>query len=99
MINDAQRALRNSFIRVCWWCWIRIYDLGICPLLRVAPAEIIQKLNRAMIQAMNTDQVQKTFASIGAEYIGSSPQELKKYLGEETAKWQKIISETGISVD
>lgn len=63
------------------------------------PAEIIQKLNRAMIQAMNTDQVQKTFASIGAEYIGSSPQELKKYLGEETAKWQKIISETGISVD
>lgn len=63
------------------------------------PADIIEKLNRAMIQAMNTDQVQKTFASIGAEYIGSSPQELKKYLGEETAKWQKIISETGISVD
>lgn len=63
------------------------------------PSAIIDKLNSAMIKAMNTEQVKKTFASIGAEYIGSSPQELATYLAQETAKWQKIISETGISVD
>ncbi|MDO9025649.1 tripartite tricarboxylate transporter substrate binding protein [Zwartia sp.] len=63
------------------------------------PPAIIEKLNSAMIKAMNNEQVKKTFASIGAESIGSTPQELARYLAEETAKWQKIISETGISVD
>lgn len=63
------------------------------------PAPIIEKLNSAMIKAMNTEQVKKTFAAIGAEYIGSTPQELASYLAQETAKWKKIISETGISVD
>lgn len=63
------------------------------------PAPIIEKLNGAMIKAMNTEQVKKTFAAIGAEYIGSTPQELASYLAQETAKWKKIISETGISVD
>jgi tripartite-type tricarboxylate transporter receptor subunit TctC len=63
------------------------------------PAPIIEKLHGAMIKAMNTEQVKKTFAAIGAEYIGSTPQELASYLAQETAKWKKIISETGISVD
>jgi tripartite-type tricarboxylate transporter receptor subunit TctC len=63
------------------------------------PSGIIDKLNSAMIKAMNTDQVKKTFAAIGAEYIGSTPQELASYLAQETEKWKKIISETGISVD
>jgi tripartite-type tricarboxylate transporter receptor subunit TctC len=63
------------------------------------PPAIIEKLNGAMIKAMNTEQVKKTFAAIGAEYIGSSPQELATYLAQETTKWQKIIAETGISVD
>jgi tripartite-type tricarboxylate transporter receptor subunit TctC len=63
------------------------------------PSGIIDKLNGAMIKAMNTDQVKKTFAAIGAEYIGSTPQELASYLAQETEKWKKIISETGISVD
>lgn len=63
------------------------------------PPGIIDKLNGAMIKAMNTEQVKKTFAAIGAEYIGSTPQELASYLAQETEKWKKIISETGISVD
>jgi tripartite-type tricarboxylate transporter receptor subunit TctC len=63
------------------------------------PPAVIEKLNGAMIKAMNTEQVKKTFAAIGAEYIGSSPQELATYLAQETTKWQKIIAETGISID
>lgn len=63
------------------------------------PPAIIEKLNKLMIKAMNTEQVKKTFASIGAEYIGSSPEELATYLATETEKWKKIIRETGISVN
>jgi len=63
------------------------------------PPEIIEKLHAAMIKAMDTERVREIFATIGAEYIGSTPEELKSYLVVETEKWQRIIDETGISVD
>lgn len=59
--------------------------------------EIIETLHTAMIKAMNTEKVQNVFDTIGAETIGSTPEELRDYLANETAKWEKIISETGIS--
>jgi len=61
------------------------------------PVEVIQTLQKAMIKAMETDKVKATFKTIGAEKIGSTPQELKTYLQSETEKWKKILSETGIS--
>lgn len=63
------------------------------------PPEIIEKLHGAMIRAMDSDRVKEIFATIGAEYIGSTPQELAEYLKAETEKWGKIIDETGISVE
>lgn len=63
------------------------------------PKLIIEKLHGAMIHALNTEAVKKTFATIGAEYIGSTPQELGTYLASETVKWKKIIDETGISAN
>jgi len=63
------------------------------------PPEIIEKLHGSMMKAMDNDRVRQIFATIGAEHIGSTPKELADYLAEETAKWKKIIDETGISVD
>lgn len=61
------------------------------------PADVIQTLQKAMLKAMETDKVKTTFKTIGAEKIGSTPEELKTYLQSETVKWKKILSETGIS--
>ncbi len=63
------------------------------------PAEVIQTLQKAMVKAMETDKVKTTFKTIGAEKIGSTPEELKAYLQSETDKWKKIISDTGISAN
>ncbi len=63
------------------------------------PPEVIQTLQKAMIKAMETDKVKTTFRTIGAEKIGSTPEELKAYLASETEKWKKIISDTGISAN
>lgn len=63
------------------------------------PADVIQTLQKAMVKAMETDKVKTTFRTIGAEKIGSTPEELKTYLQSETDKWKKIISETGISAN
>ena len=63
------------------------------------PPEIIEKLNGAMIRAMDSDRVKEIFATIGAEYIGSTPEALASYLQAETEKWGKIIEETGLTVE
>lgn len=63
------------------------------------PPEIIEKLHGAMMRAMDSDRVKEIFSGIGAEHIGSTPQELASYLAAESAKWGKIIEETGMSVD
>lgn len=63
------------------------------------PTEVIDTLNKAMLKAMESEKVKTTFATIGAEKIGSSPAELQDYLASETEKWQKIIKETGISAN
>ncbi|NYT80016.1 tripartite tricarboxylate transporter substrate binding protein [Alcaligenaceae bacterium] len=63
------------------------------------PPEIIAKLNQSMLKAMETDRVKQIFATIGAEKIGSTPEELRSYMADETAKWKKVIAETGISID
>ncbi len=63
------------------------------------PAEVIQTLQKAMVKAMETDKVKTTFKTIGAEKIGSTPEELRTYLQSETDKWKKIISDTGISAN
>ncbi|AHG65154.1 putative Bug-like extracytoplasmic solute binding receptor, TTT family [Advenella mimigardefordensis DPN7] len=61
------------------------------------PPEVIQTLQKAMVKAMDTDKVKTTFKTIGAERIGSTPEELRTYLQSETDKWKQILSETGIS--
>ncbi|HEY9281830.1 MAG TPA: tripartite tricarboxylate transporter substrate binding protein [Eoetvoesiella sp.] len=61
--------------------------------------EIIAKLNKAMTEAMKAPKVQTTFKTIGAEVVGSTPDELKTYLAEETTKWDKIIKEAGIQAN
>lgn len=61
------------------------------------PTQIIQTLHQAMIEALESDKVKATLAAIGAEKIGSTPAALKTYLQQETVKWKKILSDTGIS--
>lgn len=61
------------------------------------PPEIIETLHTALMNAMKTEKVQEIFESIGAETIGSTPEELRDYLVAETDKWEEVIKETGIS--
>ncbi len=63
------------------------------------PQPIIDKMNAALLEAMKLPEVQARFAAIGAEPIGSTPQQLATHLTAEMAKWGKIIQERGIRAD
>lgn len=63
------------------------------------PAPVIQKLNAALTEAVKAPEIQAKFATIGAEAVGSSPQELEKLLQEETVRWTKLIKELNIGMN
>jgi tripartite-type tricarboxylate transporter receptor subunit TctC len=63
------------------------------------PQPIIKKINAALIASMNSPEIKEKFEGIGAEPIGSSPEELAKYLNKEIERWGKIISTNNIKSD
>jgi tripartite-type tricarboxylate transporter receptor subunit TctC len=63
------------------------------------PPAVIERLNRAMLDALKKPDVQKRLAGIGAEPIGSTPAALRDYLANETSKWGALIKAKGIRAD
>ena len=57
------------------------------------------KINAALIEAMKLPEVKARFAAIGAEPIGSTPEQLAAHLDSEMNKWGKIIQARGIRAD
>ena len=63
------------------------------------PKPVITKLNAALLDAMKQPDVRARFASIGAEPVGSTPEELAAHLARESARWSQLIAERGIKLD
>ena len=63
------------------------------------PKVIVSKLNKALLDAMKDPDVVKRFETIGAEPVGSTPDELAKHLARESQRWTKLITERGIKLD
>ena len=63
------------------------------------PRPIVDKMHAALTGAMKQQDVQARFQHIGAEAIGSTPEELGAHLARESARWSKLISERGIRLD
>ena len=63
------------------------------------PKPIVAKLNAALLEAMNQPEVRARFETIGAEPVGSTPDELAAHLARESTRWSKVIGERGIKLD
>jgi tripartite-type tricarboxylate transporter receptor subunit TctC len=63
------------------------------------PKPIIKKLNAALVSSMATPEIRERFELIGAEPIGSSPEELSIYLNKEIDRWGKVITTNNIKSD
>ena len=67
-----------------------------------APAEIVQKLNKAAVDAINTPAVKEKLAGLGAEIATgneTTPAYLAKLVKDETEKWAVPIKASGVSVE
>jgi tripartite-type tricarboxylate transporter receptor subunit TctC len=62
------------------------------------PPEIIDRVNRAAIDALRSDEVKAKLAEQGSEPVGNSPTEFKAFIASELAKWKKLVEISGATV-
>ena len=63
------------------------------------PAEIVSKMNQALVNAVRQGSVRKTMEEVGNVVVGSSPTELAKFVKDESDEWGPIIKDANISID
>ena len=71
---------------------------GIMVPARTAPA-VVAALNAAAMRALADADVRAKLAEQGAEPLGSTPEEYGRILREETARWGRVIAESGVRLD
>ena len=63
------------------------------------PRPIVDRLNAVLVKALRQANVRARFAQIGAEPIGSSPEELANTLKTETARWAQVVRARNVKAD
>ena len=58
---------------------------------RNTPAEIVDKLNKTINEALADPKVKARFADLGGTVLSGSPAEFGKLIADETDKWAKVI--------
>jgi tripartite-type tricarboxylate transporter receptor subunit TctC len=69
------------------------YGLAMAP---DTPRPIVDKLNKAVAEALNRPAVRKQISDIGARPKTSTPEELSRHIAAEVAKWQGVREKAGI---
>jgi tripartite-type tricarboxylate transporter receptor subunit TctC len=63
------------------------------------PRDIVDKLNRELNAILHSPDTRKYFAEQGGEAGGGTPEQLGAFVRSETAKWSKVVRDSGAKVD
>jgi tripartite-type tricarboxylate transporter receptor subunit TctC len=66
---------------------------------RGTPTPIVEKLATHAALALKRPDVQRQYADMGAEPVGSSPAEFSRYTAAEGKKWAEIVRRSGAKAD
>jgi tripartite-type tricarboxylate transporter receptor subunit TctC len=60
------------------------------------PPAIVARLNQAFNAVVRDPEVRRRFAENGVSTIGGTPEDLTELIRSETARWRKVVKETGV---
>ena len=63
------------------------------------PAPVVAKLNTALVKVLADPEVKKKLAEQGAEPYSEKPEQFAEFIRKETAKWSKVVKDSGASAD
>jgi len=63
------------------------------------PPALVQKLNDAVVKAFADPELRDTWAKLGAEPGGSTPEAFRALIDKDVAKWGKVVREAKITLE
>jgi tripartite-type tricarboxylate transporter receptor subunit TctC len=63
------------------------------------PREIVAKLNAEIVRALRAPEVKALLDKANIEIVGSTPEDLTKFMKSEIAKWAKVVKAANVQVD
>ncbi|MNV26566.1 Tripartite tricarboxylate transporter family receptor [compost metagenome] len=63
------------------------------------PPETVAKLNKALVEALNSKPVKERFLGLGVEGLPGTPTDMAKYVKDERERWGRLIKANNIRVD
>jgi tripartite-type tricarboxylate transporter receptor subunit TctC len=63
------------------------------------PREIIARLNGDITKTLRLPDVRERMATLGAEIVGSSPEQFASFQKADAAKWAKVVKQSGAKID
>ncbi len=63
------------------------------------PQDVVEKLNKALLAALDTTAIKARLQVLGLESTPSSPAQMAEFASDERAKWGPVIKASGIKVD
>jgi tripartite-type tricarboxylate transporter receptor subunit TctC len=63
------------------------------------PAPIVTQLSKALVKVLNNPDVKAKIVAQGGEVVAETPEQFAAFIKAETAKWGKVVKDSGASVD
>ncbi|NYE25842.1 tripartite tricarboxylate transporter substrate binding protein [Pigmentiphaga litoralis] len=63
------------------------------------PADVVTKVNTAVVKAMDDPSVQKSFKDLGAVWVKTTPAEFGNFIKAEVTQWATVVKASGATVD
>jgi tripartite-type tricarboxylate transporter receptor subunit TctC len=63
------------------------------------PAPVVARLNGALVKVLAEPEVKKKLAEQGAEPLSEKPEQFAEFIRKETAKWSKVVKDSGATAD
>lgn len=86
-------TLKESGVDVSTIVWFSIMAPA------ATPRPIIDKLAGVLMKMPHAPEMKKRLADLGAEPVGSKPDEFNKFLRDETAQWAEVVKAAGVKIE
>ena len=63
------------------------------------PKPVLDMLNAALVKVLNQPDVKKKIAEQGGDVVAETPEQFAAFIKAETAKWGKVVKDSGATVD
>lgn len=63
------------------------------------PKDVVNKLQQEISKALATPAMKEKLLAQGAEPVGNTPAQFASFINSETAKWAKVVKDSGAKVD